>query len=209
MPQLCKSVVDALGKPEWIAAGALLIQAVILIVQSKILGRHAETMEKHTEIAGTQAKTAELVGKALEQQGKILGDQTKIMEEQFKFQRRLEEKAERVRIVDQLTELFIAVKSFSAMLDRVSEYTQEVGAKVTEKESLVTQSALGCIKELQSSIHITTAERQYFMEYVLAVNGVPTSTASTFRECTAGLKALETKYKDVLSKLSAAAHTPL
>ena len=80
MLQFLKSLFEPLRKPEWVAAGALLIQAVILFLQFKILGRHAETMEEHKKFARTQAKTAELIGQALVQQSNIL-------DEQFRFQK--------------------------------------------------------------------------------------------------------------------------
>jgi hypothetical protein len=59
-----------------------------------------------------------LVGKALEQQGKILDEQTKIMEEQFKFQRRLEAKTERERVLRVVLEVAGRVRALAQTLSR-------------------------------------------------------------------------------------------
>lgn len=209
MPQWFKSVVDALRKPEWIAAIVLFIQAVILFLQTKLLGRHAETMEEHTKIARVQAKTVESIRKALEQQGKILDEQTKIMQQQVKFQRRLEEKIERAKILDNLTDLHIAMSGLMDYLGKVSHYTHEVDVVVTEKQHRATDLVLDCMKELKSSIYITEAERAHFIGYVAEANNVPQCNADNFQECVATEKALESKYPDVIKTIFAAASTPL
>jgi hypothetical protein len=56
---------DFMRKPEWVAAIALLIQAIILWLEARILHRHGETMKEHAGIAQSQATTAELIGQAL------------------------------------------------------------------------------------------------------------------------------------------------
>jgi hypothetical protein len=64
-------VISRLG-PDWTAAIALsvqalifLLQAVILYWQGRILRRHAATLEKQTEIAGVQANNAAKIGATL------------------------------------------------------------------------------------------------------------------------------------------------
>jgi hypothetical protein len=208
LPPWSKSVVDALRKPEWIAAVALLIQAIILIVQSKILGRHAETMEKHTEIASAQAETAKLIAQALDQQGKVLGEQTKIMDEQFKFQRRLEEKSERARVLDHLTEVDRALNTLRFLLSSVSTYTNEMHLKILESWAELSGQALLCTKELASSLYLSTDEQSYFLEYLRDVTSVPSSGVD-FRKALANLDAIHNKHKDVVQKAVHAARTQL
>ena len=218
-----KPISEFLHNPEWMAALVLFIQAIILVMQTKILGRHAATMEKHTEIAGTQAKTmekhteiassqaktAESIGNAVAQQGKILAEQTKIMEEQFKFQRRLEERSERARIVEQLFELNIEVKTLNAILESTAEYTPDVQTRVRLREQNVTALAARCLRELRSAIHVSTEEKEYFLGFVHDANNIPDSSPTNFSEVIAQLKDLAGKYKDVTQKIFAAASTPL
>jgi hypothetical protein len=199
--------------PEWIAAIALSIQALIFAVQAgffywqaRILGRHAATLEEHTKIAGSQVKTAELIGQALDQQGKILAEQTKIMAAQFNFQRKVVEQSERMRILDQLVDLNLKVNSLLALLLSVSNYTDAVDERVKAKWADLTDQLLRCKKELDSSIHITGAEKDYFLSYVLDVNQL--EQGGDFREHIVKSKAIQSKHKDVTAKIFAAAKTP-
>jgi len=209
MPQWCKSAFDALRKPEWIAAVALLIQAVILFLQYKILGRHAKTMEQHTETAGTQAKTAESIGKALEQQGKVLGEQTKIMDEQFKFQRRLEEKAERTRLFESLTDLGLLVTDLQFVLGSISSVNEAVRDRVNTLWGQLFQQIVRCTKELGASIHITKEEKDYFLKYLRNVNELYRLRRNNFQEDFARVKAFQSEHEDFTQRLSEAARTPL
>ena len=204
---LLKPFHNLLGNPEWVAALALLIQAVILIIQAKILGRHAETMEEYTEIADSQARTAELIGQALDQQGKILAEQTTIMAEQFKFQQKIEEREERAKVLDLLSELDIKVNSLHMKLSSVSEYTDKVDEEVKASWTALTAHLLRCAKELQSSMHITKEERDYFMGYIQDVNKLEHS-GNNFRKDIEQLKAVQSKHPDFRAKMFAAARVP-
>lgn len=186
---------DFLGKPEWVAAFALLIQAIILIIQAKILGRHADTMEEHTKIAGTQAKTAELIGQALGQQGKILTEQTKIMDALFKFQRAAMAQADR-------QEVFSALISIRSSLHMLIAKIQEPGERYEPRvaEELRMQAALvAAIFPVQnafiSSVHLTSEEKDYFGRYIVDVCDV-VSGDSNFSSRLPKMKLVQQKYPE-------------
>ena len=207
---------ETLRKPEWIAAIALSIQALIFLLQAVFLGwqatilrRHAATLERHTEIAGTQAETAKLIGKALDQQGKVLDEQTKIMDEQFKFQRTIELKAERVQVFDALMRLHVSFKALLSTLSEVqlSNYTQAMQDRVRSDWRRMQEDLLPCTKAIHTSIHMSPQERDYFMGYVRGVADLTES--SDIRKAIQNVNALEAKYKDFAGKMFAAARTPV
>jgi|SRR5208283_5126417 len=202
--QWYESAVDALRKPEWIAAVALLIQAVILFLQYKILGRHANTMERHTEIADTQAKTAESIGKALEQQGKVLGDQTKIMEEQLEFQKTVDIRAEKVQILDCLMQLQIDFRQLLSTLLQVqlANYTTEMQVRVTSNWSRIAEDLVRCSKILQTSMYINRSEREYFWRYIQELTFL--EQTSDIRDDIEKVKAFAERHKDFTGKMFAA-----
>jgi hypothetical protein len=160
--------------PEWIAAIALLIQALIFAVQAgffywqaKILRRHAATLEEHTNIAGAQAKTAELIGQALDQQGKVLAEQTKIMDEQFKFQHRVDARIEKGNLLNRVVEVWSCLGGLVAMLTTLQH---SIPSQADQHDVTAGFSSLaGAVTELQKAvvmaIHISDAQRLYFAEF--------------------------------------------
>jgi hypothetical protein len=199
MRSVLKLVLDGLRKPEWVAAIALLIQAVILWLQARILTKHGKTMEEHTEIARTQAITAELIGKALNQQEKILADQTQIMDEQFKFQRRIEAQAERRKVYEALFEVHTKLTTFIQ--------TSSKGDGFAERKAWANflMSINPCQKEVVTSIHLSDAERQYFQRYLHDVIGLlPKEGLGSVNQ----LKVVVGKYVDFHEKLLGVGQTP-
>jgi len=207
-----RPLLEYLRKPEWIAAIALSIQALIFLLQAAflawqaaILRRHAATLEKHTEIAGTQAETAALIGKALDQQGKILAEQTEIMDAQFKFQRTVEMKAERVGVLNSLVQLHNSFKLLLSALSEVqlSNYTHEMQDRVRASWHRMHEELLPCTKAIHTSIHLSPKEREYFMGYVRDLANL--SESSDVRKAIQNVNACDAKYKDFEEKMLAAA----
>jgi cellulase/cellobiase CelA1 len=158
MRAILKLFIDFIHKPEWVAAVALLIQAVILWLQARILRRHGMTMEEHAGIAKTQAATAELIGKALEQQGTVLAGQAKLTEEQYRFQRRIEAQAARSEIYKAL----LALNTTIDMLIRTG--SQNPRAVEMEKQvfSTLIDSTVACQNILITGIHLTSEDKDIF-----------------------------------------------
>jgi hypothetical protein len=197
-----KSLFEFLRKPEWVAAIALLIQAVILFLQFKILGRHAETMEEHKTIAGTQAETAKLIGKALTQQGKIL-------DEQFKFQKRLAAQAEREKVFDLVLELRSRVVALLSLLSSTPVYQLTSPESREQQEFAWNQlgnAILPCEKALITSIHLSSEEKNYFLGYAQAVDALK-HTNDVSKEL-GELRGIEDQYKDFAKMMMRAAQTP-
>jgi hypothetical protein len=167
MTHLMRSFHDFLGNPEWVAAFALLIQAIILIIQAKILGRHAETMEEHTGIAGSQAKTAELIGQALDQQGKILAEQTTIMDEQAKFQRSVDARVEKGNLINLVIEVQSSLQQLALKLSRLqpSAVSQEDQADLAGCFNTLAGAVTECQKAVLMAIHLSDSQRKFFVGY--------------------------------------------
>jgi hypothetical protein len=202
MLQFLRSLVEPLRKPEWVAAIALLIQAVILFLQAKILSRHADTMEEHKQIAGAQAKTAELIGQALRQQSSILDDQSK-------FQKRLAAQAERDKVFGLVREL----RSSVVVLTRLCSVTpihQSNDPENREKQesawNRLEDAILPCQKALITSIHLSSEEKNYFLGYAQAVRTL--KHTNSMADDYPGLRDLENSYQDFARMMIKAAHTP-
>jgi hypothetical protein len=200
--QYAESLFELLRRPEWVAAIALLIQAVILFLQFKILRRHAETMEEHKTIAGTQAETAKLIGQALTQQSKIL-------DEQFNFQKRLAAQAERGRVFDVVLELRSRVVSLLSLLSSTPGY-QLTSPESREKQEFawnrLEESILPCEKALITSIHLSPEERNYFLGFAQAVDALK-HTNDVSKELQ-DLRGIEDRYKDFAKMMIRAAQAP-
>ncbi len=198
MHHLFQSFVDFIRKPEWVAAIALLIQAIILWLQARILHKHGETMKEHVGIAQSQATTAELIGKALTQHEKILADQTAIMQEQFHFHRTTVAQVERAKI-------YIAVLELHTNIQRLANLIEET-PRNSEMENRVWFKLLKAVPPCQevvfTSIHLTPEERAYFGDRYLS-DAADLSEGTTFNTKT--LREFVSKYKEfprMLSKLT-------
>jgi hypothetical protein len=167
MTHLMQSFHHFLGNPEWVAALALLIQAIILVIQAKILGRHAETMEEHTGIAGSQAKTAELIGQALDQQGKILAEQTTIMDEQVKFQRSADARVEKGNLLNLVVEVQSSLERLTSALSGLqqSAISQEDQHNMADRFDRLAVAVTECQKAVLMAIHLSDEQRKYFSDY--------------------------------------------
>ena len=171
-----RPLLEYLRKPEWIAAIALSIQALIFLLQAaflawqaSILRRHAAILEEHTEIAGTQADTAVLIGKALDQQGKILDEQAKIMGEQFKFQRAAMAQADRQQVFAALLSLRESLHMLIAKVEEPGErYPPRVAEEQRMQAALLTQT-LPIQSAFISSVHFTPEEKNYCGRFVVDV----------------------------------------
>jgi len=159
--------------PDWIAALALSLQAIIFLLQAaifwwqaSILSRHAATLEKHTEIAGKQEETAARIGEVLKQQGELLHEQTKIMERQLELQRRIEEKSEREKVFDLVINLEEKVSSLASKLSRVqlSDVTQEDRRDVALRFEDLDRANSECRKSLFTAIHLSEDEKKHFLD---------------------------------------------
>jgi hypothetical protein len=159
---------ESLRKPEWIAAAALLIQAFILWLQSRILTRHAGTMEKHVDIAKTQAEIAKSIGNALSQQGVI-------MEGQLNFQKMVEAKAEREKVFDVVLDLrarFVRLHTTLGSIPVAAGISAGTREKLDFDWDRLEEALLPCLKALITSIHISAAERNYFIQYAQSVDAM-------------------------------------
>jgi isocitrate lyase len=201
--------------PEWTAAIALAAQAVIFLAQAFILGwqglilrRHALTLEEHRDIARTQAETAKLIGQALDQQGKLLDSQNKIMDEQFKFQRRVEAKTERARLLDVLDEVDRAVSGLHRFLMSVYEYNDSVDDGAKKKWSNLTDLLMRCAMELKPSIHITQQEKEYFIRYLHDATEMEQS-GNDYKKDIEQLRNFQEKYKDFRDMKNKIAESPV
>jgi len=177
MRAILKLFIDFIRKPEWVAAVALLIQAVILWLQARILRKHGKTMEEHAGIAKAQATTAELIGKALTQHEKILADQTRLMQEQFSFHRTTVAQVERVKIYSAVLELHTNIKRLAELIEetpRNSELENRAWFKLV-------MAVPPCQEVVLTSIHLTPEERGYFAADYLddAANLVAGATYNT------------------------------
>jgi hypothetical protein len=205
MHQSFKAVLEFIRKPEWVAAVALLIQAIILGLQAKILRKHGSTMEEHAGIAKAQAATAELIGKALNQQEKILADQTKIMGAQFSFQRRIEAQAAREKVYDSILTL---QSSVSLLISKITSPGERYAPRVAEEQmaqAAVKAAILPVQKATITSLHLTEEENEYFTNYTLDLVQI---LSSDLQGNVGKLREFEVKYKDILPMLLKVAQTP-
>jgi hypothetical protein len=190
--------IDFIRKPEWVAAVALLIQAVILWLQARILRKHGKTMEEHAGIARDQASTAELIGKALEQHAKILSEQSKLTEAQFKFQRMIEVHAAREKVYDQL---FALHSSVLLLISKITSPGQRYPDRLAE-ELMAQGQLLAAIaptyKASLISLHLTDEEKYYFKRYTDDLGKIVTND---LQGQTQPLKDFIAKYKDVFEVL--------
>jgi hypothetical protein len=197
----------AYSTPEWWAAFALGVQAVILFLHWIILRRHAGAVEEHVGIAATQADTAKLIGQALEQQGKIMGDQLKIMADQFKFQTRGEIKDERQLVFDLVLEVRARLKGLASSIHLVGYApTSANNAQIKSDRDKLGDTTLPCKKALTTSIHLPQKEKDYFLAYVedvdrLELTNNPTTDAQQINK-------IDEKYKDFGEMILKAAQTP-
>ena len=196
MRAILKLFTDFIRKPEWVAAVALLIQAVILWLQARILRRHGKTMEEHARIAKDQAATAELIGRALEQHAKILGDQTKITERQFKFQRTIESYAGREKVYDALLELRASVAMLISKIESPGDRYEPRVAEEMMAQTEVVAAILPVQKAVLTSPHLTHEEKEYFRGYT---SDLATILATNLQGRAQPLKEFTAKYKDILS----------
>jgi hypothetical protein len=205
--QAIKTFLVGVRWPETVAAIALLIQAAILGLHWRILTRHGETMEQ-------QAKTGELIGQALDQQGRVLAEQAKIMDDQFKFQRKIEAKIERqkifevvldlqARFVDLKTELSAALPSGTSVLDIAKQQS------VDHKWSRLEEAIFPCEKALITAIHLSQAEKNYFMQYAQSVDAVTQKRSQMAVEQSMQLQAISDTYKDFTKRLMETALPPI
>jgi hypothetical protein len=192
--QILKAVLDFIRKPEWVAAVALLIQAVILFLQFRILRGHGETMKEHAGIAKGQANTADLIGKALERHATILDEQTKLTNAQFEFQRRVEAHASREKVYDQVLELNRLVIVMIAKLESPGQrYDQRVAEEHILKSELIA-AILPTQKATVTSPYLTEKEKDYFRRYVLDLQN---TLSNDLQGKAHTLRDFITKYNDI------------
>jgi len=160
--------------PEWIAAIALSIQALIFLLQAaflgwqaRILGRHAATLETNTEIVGAQAETLKLIGQALDQQGKILAEQTKIMDEQVKFQRSVDARVEKGNLLNLVVEVQSKLEWLASTLSALqqSASSQEDQRNLSNRFDRLAVAVTECQKAVLMAIHLSDSQRKYFVAY--------------------------------------------
>lgn len=204
------SFVGFLHNPEWVAALALIIQALFLFLQWLILLKHGHTMEehaevaqrhsevaqKHAEIAQKQSETAALIGKALDQQGSILDEQTKIMNEQLTFQRQMATQAERTAIMN----LVINVQGRLIVLDaQLARMTSSSTPGDRQQANRLFDELAGAVSECQKtvflSLHLTERQEKYFAAFCEALASLASTgdNAKDFKS----VHALKEKYGDL------------
>jgi hypothetical protein len=193
--------------PDWVAAIALSIQALIFLLQAailwwqgRILRRHASTLEKHTEIAGAQAETAKLIGQALDQQGKVTDAQVKIMAAQFEFQRAIEAKSDRERVFDAALELRATLAGLKGVLGRPqapgSTLSTQAGDEIASAWNRLKKATFPCQKALLTSAHLSNGQREYFTRFVIEVAGL--QGTNNFVKDLENVKILEDKYDQTI-----------
>lgn len=200
---------QAHSTPEWWAAFALAVQAVILFLHWIILRRHAGAVEEHVGIAATQARTAEAMGQALQQQGKIMEKQTKIMDEQFKFQRRLETKSEREKLFDLLMQVVVSIRVLAETLlqAQLPTSTQEVITRLNRDWATLYEVLVPCTQALYTSIYLSDSDRKYFLAYV--ADAAKLETTGDIHKDIQNLQTFQDNYEDFEPRMFAAAKTPI
>jgi hypothetical protein len=206
MRAILKPFIDFIRKPEWVAAIALLLQVIILWLQARILRQHGKTMEEHATVAKEQAGTAELIGKALEQHAAILGEQAKLTEAQFKFQRWLTVQAAREQVYDYMVQLFASVTLLIATVEAPgNRYPERI-----EKEMMAQSQVIGALLPAQKATltcaHLSDEERKYLKDYTVELKGI--LPQDNLPAVLPKLKALDTKYKDIVLMITQIAQPP-
>lgn len=206
MQKIVHNLLEYLRRPEGLAAVALLIQAAIFGIHALILRGHAKTLERNVEIADMQAKTADSMSQALQQQSKIMSDQTKIMEAQFKFQRRVEAKTERQAVFDQTMSVRVALMYLLSVMTSEAPRMHEHIDKEKRAWADLLAAVVACQRALVTSIHLSSAEKQYFTEYTNDVGGLKEGT--DLRKSIQDAKAIDEKYRDFAQMLLRVAQAP-
>jgi hypothetical protein len=129
------------------------------------------------------------------------------MDRQLQFQQILEAKTERVTVANSLLDLNIQIDLLRNLLSSVSTYTNEMDAIAKEQWLKLPGLALQCIKEVQSSIQLGLDEKEYFLKYALDANKLRQS-GSDYKKDLQELNGFVEKYKDFISRITAAAWTP-
>jgi hypothetical protein len=175
--------------PEWTAALALSIQAVIFVLQAvflwwqaRILRRHASTLEKNTEIIGrqattllgltrianAQAETLRLIAQALNQQGDIQVEQTTIMRDQLKFITEVDGRSEKSNLLNLLVEVQTSLRGLASTLSNFQPPTVPTLADRHDVECRFEGLSIAvteCEKALLTAVHISDAQREFFSDY--------------------------------------------
>lgn len=189
-----KLFLDFVHSPEWVAAAALLIQAVILWLQARILRKHGRTMEAHAGIAKNQATTADLIGKALERHATILDEQKKLTDAQFEFQRRVEAHVSWAKVYDQVLDLNRAVTMMIAKLESPGDrFPQRVAEEHMLQAELVA-AILPAQKATMTSYHLTAEEKTYFRQYTRELQEILSSNLQGNAQT---LKEFRNKHNDI------------
>jgi hypothetical protein len=171
------SILDELG-PEWTAAVALAIQAVIFSAQAGILywqgrtlKRHAVTLEEHRTIAAAQADALKLIAEATEMQSKVLAEQTKVMDEQFKFQRKLNLREENGNLFNLALESMAKLEGLIQTLSGLQQanITQDDQMSIERGFICLSQETLSFQKALLMAIHLPDKEIKYFSDYCMEI----------------------------------------
>jgi hypothetical protein len=165
--------------PEWTAALALSIQALIFALQAaflgwqawilrhhaktlekntNIIGRQAETLQQYADVAGKQAETLKLIGHALDQQGKIMADQLKFLET-------VDAQAERAKVFGVVTSTQEALIALHSRLANVSSATREDHDDIARLFGCVAQAVLKCRTEVLLAKHLSDNEKKHFFLY--------------------------------------------
>lgn len=184
---LLSHIYDMLHDSAWVAAFALLIQGIILIVQAFILNTHATTMERYTGIAKTQADTAKSIQDALD----------RMEERQVRFQERTEIKSERDKAFDTVLQLSARVRILSEWLARyqVSNFANEHSRqRVNEAWESFGEAILPCQTALATARHLSSEERNYFMEYATTASKLVQNLDP--RKDIESVTAFQAQYKD-------------
>ena len=206
MRAILKLFLDFIRKPEWVAAVALLIQAVILWLQARILRKHGRTMEEHAGVAKAQAITAELIGNALQQHATILGEQAKLTEAQFKYQRWVVAQAAREKVYDYMLALYSSVSTLIATVEAPGmRLPPRISQEMTAQANVV-NALLPAQKATLTCAHLTTEERDYFRQYTL--DFAKTLPQTDLPTVIPKLKEINEKYKEFLTMLLKIAQPP-
>jgi hypothetical protein len=160
---------------DWIAAIALLAQALIFLLQAGIfawqaliLRRHAKTLEEHTA-------TAKLIKEALDHQETVLNTQSDIMSRQLELQRQIDEKAEREIVFSSVIKVQAGLEALARRLGRIqlSTVTGQDRAEVSDLFNRLAGSVAECLKALMIAIHVGDEEKNPLAAFCNDVADLP------------------------------------